>query len=660
VRAAPLGECVISKTFYLLTIYLFFCFISVCADDFNDLDPVVVSATRWETFGINTANSISVITYEDIQKSGALNVTEVLRGQGGIQITDQYGDGSRSTVSMRGFGANAQSNTLIMVDGRRLNNTDLRAPDLNTISLKDVERIEIIQGSSTVLFGDQAVGGVINIITRHQSENKIELSGAYGSYDTQLQSVIVNDRFANGFSYRLTGQRLLSNNYRDNNDRTYTNAFANVDYQWEEGNAFIEFQRVDEDLKLPGSLFIDQVKDDRKQTRFPNDFNDTETEIARIGSSFFLSHEWQVRAEFTNRRENIDGILTNIQFMQERHTQSFNPRIRGYLPLFNTSVVFGSDLEETDYNILALFGFGPAITNSTQNTESVYAQAIIPFDEYLTVTIGARKAWMENNIVDSFSFPAGMTLKDDQFAATYGLTLKPLPHLRMFMRKEDIYRFPLVDEETFVPFGTTGLETQTGESYEAGLEWSTPAWFAKITGYRLKLENEIDFDPIAGGFGANTNLDPTERTGLIVEGGLYVNAKLSFAAFYNYIDAEFSEGTFSGNKIPLVAEQQLLLTGNYSLNDYFQFHGEFFTIDERVATGDFANSFQHLAGYGVFNANVIFRYMNLEISGRINNLLDNEYNDFAATAFNPVTFGTETGFSPARERNYLLTLSYNL
>jgi iron complex outermembrane receptor protein len=650
----------ILKYFYLFTIYLIFCFIPVYADDTGELDPIVVSATRWETFGISTANSISVITYEDIQNSGALNITEVLRGQGGIQITDQYGDGSRSTVSMRGFGANAQSNTLIMVDGRRLNNTDLRAPDLNTISLKDVERIEILQGSSTVLFGDQAVGGVINIISRRQADKKIELNGAYGSYDTQSQSIIVNDQFANGFSYRLTGQRLLSNNYRNNNDRTYTNNFANIDYQWGRGNVFFEFQRVDEDLELPGGLFIDQVKTDRKQTRFPNDFNDTETEIGRIGSSYDLSHDWQARAEFTNRRENIDGILTNTQFMQERHTQSFNPRVRGYLPLFNTTIVLGSDLEKTDYSILALFGFGPALTNSTQNTESVYAQAIIPFDEYITVTIGARKSWMENDIVDSFSFPAGVTLKDDQFVATYGITLKPFHHLRLFMKKEDIYRFPLVDEETFVPFGTMGLETQTGESYEAGLEWSAPYWFARMTGYRLKLEDEIDFDPIAGGFGANTNLDPTERTGLIIEGGLYINDNLSFAAYYNYIDAEFSEGTFSGNSIPLVAEHQLLLTGNYALNDYFQLYGEFFTIDEREASGDFANTFQHLAGYGIFNANVIFRYKNIEVSGRINNLFDTEYSDFAASAFNPVTFGTETGFSPAPERNFLLTLSYNL
>ena len=360
--------------------------------------------------------------------------------------------------------------------------------------------------------------------------------------------------------------------------------------------------------------------------------------------------------DIVNRRENIDGIITNTRFQQERHTQGFNPRVRGYLPLFNTSVVFGGDLEEADYSILSLFG----ITNSTQETESIYAQAIIPFDEYVTATVGARKAWMDNDIVDSFSFPTGTTLKDDQIAATLGITVKPLSHLRLFLKMEDVYRFPLVDEETFVPFGTTGLQTQTGKSYEAGLEWNALSWFARLTGYRLKLEDEIDFDPIAGIFGANTNLDPTERTGFIAEGGLYVSENMSFAANYHYINAEFSEGTFRGNRIPLVAEHQLLLTGQYSLNDYFHLYGEFFTIDERVASGDFANTFQHLAGYGVVNANLVFRYKNLEISSRINNLMNSEHSDFAATAFNPVTFGTETGFSPAPDRNFLLTLSYNL
>ncbi|MFA7592969.1 MAG: TonB-dependent receptor plug domain-containing protein, partial [Thiohalobacteraceae bacterium] len=130
------------------------------------LEPVVVSATRSLQSSVPTPAAISIIDRTEIEASGALQITEVLRGRGGVQLSDPYGDGSRAVIGMRGFGENAAANTLILVDGRRLNNSDLAAPDLNSIALKDVERIEIIHGSAGVLFGDQAVGGVINIITR--------------------------------------------------------------------------------------------------------------------------------------------------------------------------------------------------------------------------------------------------------------------------------------------------------------------------------------------------------------------------------------------------------------------------------------------------------------------------------------------------------------
>ena len=128
----------------------------------TEIPAVVVSAARTQQSVLTTPASITVITREQIEASRARHIHEVLRSQGGVQIRDLYGDGSRATVDMRGFGETAGSNTLILVDGRRLNNPDIATPDLNSIALEDVERIEIVQGSAGVLFGDQAVGGVIN------------------------------------------------------------------------------------------------------------------------------------------------------------------------------------------------------------------------------------------------------------------------------------------------------------------------------------------------------------------------------------------------------------------------------------------------------------------------------------------------------------------
>ena len=100
------------------------------------LDTVVVSATRSEQSTVPTPASITVITEQEIAQSGARNVAELLRARAGIQVRDLYGDGSSGAVfDLRGFGSYAHSNTLIMVDGRRLNSAaDSSLPNISTIA----------------------------------------------------------------------------------------------------------------------------------------------------------------------------------------------------------------------------------------------------------------------------------------------------------------------------------------------------------------------------------------------------------------------------------------------------------------------------------------------------------------------------------------------
>ncbi|MEW8525886.1 MAG: TonB-dependent receptor plug domain-containing protein, partial [Candidatus Thiodiazotropha endolucinida] len=117
--------------------------------DVTNLPSILVSASRTIQTNPLTSSVISVITREEIEQSAAQNLLQLLSGHSGIQITSLYGDGSKATIDMRGFGPSAGANTLILVDGRRLNNSgDRAAPDLNSIDLRRVERIEIVQGSA--------------------------------------------------------------------------------------------------------------------------------------------------------------------------------------------------------------------------------------------------------------------------------------------------------------------------------------------------------------------------------------------------------------------------------------------------------------------------------------------------------------------------------
>ena len=220
------------------------------------------------------------------------------------------------------------------------------------------------------------------------------------------------------------------------------------------------------------------------------------------------------------------------------------------------------------------------------------------------------------------------------------------------MKREDNYRFPLLDEEMNVFTLTTTLETQTGVSYEAGTEWHNNWVQTSLTGYYLDIDNEINVDPTA--FLENINLDETEHTGLIYEIDLYPSEQLSIGALYTYTNTEITAGTFAGNDIPLVADHQLLINVNYHFMNYWNLNAEMFFISDMNAGGDFTGSLAELDGYEVVNLNLNLDYEHFSASAKINNLLDEEYNGSASVNF----FGT-VGFFPAPERNFILMAAYN-
>ena len=131
------------------------------------LGEVVVTATRTEQRMQQVPANVTVIDEEDIKNSNAKNVVDVLCTEEGIVVRDLLGNGKTSQVDLRGFGETAPANTLVLVDGRRINEIDLSGVDWMQIPLEQIERIEILRGTGSVLYGDNAVGGVINLSLIH-------------------------------------------------------------------------------------------------------------------------------------------------------------------------------------------------------------------------------------------------------------------------------------------------------------------------------------------------------------------------------------------------------------------------------------------------------------------------------------------------------------
>jgi iron complex outermembrane receptor protein len=132
----------------------------------DDEAAVIVTATRFADTDPRIPANISVITKRDIAEMPSATLPDILKARAGIDVRSVSGSlGIDATADLRGFGDTAASNTLILVDGQRINPIDMGSISWSAIPLAGVQRIEIIRGSGTILYGDRASGGVINIIT---------------------------------------------------------------------------------------------------------------------------------------------------------------------------------------------------------------------------------------------------------------------------------------------------------------------------------------------------------------------------------------------------------------------------------------------------------------------------------------------------------------
>ena len=129
----------------------------------QSLPPVVVTATRTEVPLNQLTTSLTVITSEEIRERQAETVSEVLRDVAGVNVIQTGSMGTATSVFIRG---SASNQVLVLVDGVEINSTTTGAYDFANLTTESIERIEVLRGAGGTLYGSQAVGGVINIITR--------------------------------------------------------------------------------------------------------------------------------------------------------------------------------------------------------------------------------------------------------------------------------------------------------------------------------------------------------------------------------------------------------------------------------------------------------------------------------------------------------------
>ncbi|MFT5879971.1 MAG: iron complex outermembrane receptor protein [Moritella sp.] len=625
-------------------------------------DETLVVIGRNVTTPLNIAANVNVIDSTEIKTSGVTNLTDLLRGRSGIQISDSN---SGAVISMRGFSASqAANNTLIMVDGRRLNNIDISAPSIGAIPLNQIERIEILNGSAGVLYGDQAVGGVIHIITKAPDSvgGNVQLSG--GSFNTYEGQANVFGAINEKWGIYLSGSYNEGDNYREHNANETSSILGRIQYKTELNTFFIESSYYDSYRELAGALTKEEFEQDPRQagsdpySDITHDDQREMTATLRLGYKHQLNSIWLWDTNLNFK----DTLQQNISYgspgEKTLELLEFNSKVIGNITASrgDANIVTGIDLSRGEVE----FDSG---RENIQTIASIYVQAIAPLTNDLRYIVGGRYSKIQDDLTDKSLYGVykdGVELNEDAHAFELGLNYHPSSNHRLYVRLDDNFRFAKVDEQAYTSPGVKGLKPQTGRSYEAGWDWTPASHTLSLSIYRLDLEDEIIFDvsapkPIDGQFvGANVNAEASTRYGSSLAWNWQVNSDLNTGLEYNYIDAEFTEGDNKGKSLSWVAEH----TGHGYAGLYFADNLQLFVeevyVGERYLDGDNSNSKDQLDDYWLTNVALNYARNNWSMSLRADNLLDGKYASSAvANAFGPDGYYSGTG------RSFRLTANYD-
>ena len=632
------------------------------------LDAVVVTASRYAETVESVPANVSVVTEQDIADSTARDVPGVLEKEVGLHVYDITGNGRSFRVDRSGFGATAALNTLVLVDGRRLNSPDLSGPDWKLIPLDRVARIEVVRGSrGSVLYGDNATDSVINIITK-QGGDKLSfgVEGAGGSYNTQNPSAYVSGSYQD-LTYALSGRYYKSDGYRDNSDTKEGDLGLNLDYVF--GNTAkvgLSAGYHEDDTGLPGALRQSTLDAgaDRRDSTHPLDFADTQDYYVQLSPEIYFLDNSYFKMPLSYRKRDQDFFAsflggefqgnTNIDYL------SASPQFVVQEPIggLDNTLTLGLDYYSADEDIgnESLF-FGSTSVGRFDLEKKNYGvyvhDEIYPLDP-LALSAGYR--W--DKVDYSFS-PTAPGVDDeadyDQGVFNAGLSYRFLDRSYLYFSFAQGFRYPVLDEifSFFTNTINVDLSPQTSNDYEIGVRHHfTDAIYANVNLFRLDTTDEIFFNAVTF---ANENLNAeTRRQGIEVSAG-YDAERYSLSGTYTYRDTEILGGDFSGNRVPNVPGHQASVDLVWRPRDGLTLALNGIYVGERYLEGDFGNSFGKLESYKVVNLKVKYNWQKYTAFLDLNNVFNEKYSAYGVLG----SFPSEPAFYPSPEFNFFTGLSYD-
>jgi iron complex outermembrane receptor protein len=635
-----------------------------------DLNPIVVTATRIGQYDYKLASNVTVLTQKDIKESNAQTVPEILSEALGVNVYN-YGTNKSSFVDIRGFGETAPSNVLVLINDRKINSVDLSGPDLMRVPIGSVERIEIIRGAGSVLYGDNAVGGVVNIITKKgkgQATGKVQQT--YSSYDSTSTSAEVSGD-QKGINYYLFSDYVNNGGYRDNSELLGKDYNARLGYDF--------FKKVDVDVNtswhedkygLPGALSDTDLDTlGRRGSSSPDDYAKTKDRSMNVT---FDVHPWKDEEEYYGNfavdylfrnRDAYDSFSCCGNTKRSIDTQGISGKYIYNQTILGKEVNFVSGVDYYD-NVNDIAGSNGSTINARVSKADIGVYTFLEYEmfSHLFANAGTRYQRANYRFKDFFN-TADVKQRPDNSVSTGGLKYEYAPGSNVHANYQQTFRYLATDEwfSTFTGVLNTDLKQQTGDQYEAGIKHNFKDMVTlEATPYIMNINHEIYFDPRTF---SNSNYDKTRRTG--VELGSEVDLlkfigadalnRLRLNTDYTYEDPQFKKGTNEDKQIPMAPHHQSNVRLSAGFLDHYNVSLTGRYVGSRYKISDIVNESSRLKGYGLADFKLSYNRDHYEVFGGVDNVFDKKY---IGTAVFVSGFGSFYYPSPARSYNVGMNLKF--
>lgn len=611
--------------------------ISQSAVDIVSPETVVVSAARVPVTLANAGSSVTVITREEIERRDPQYLSELLRSVPGLSVSANGGPGSFVQVRMRGGEAN---HILVLIDGVEANDfTFADEFDFGTLTTADIERVEIVRGSQSALWGSDALSGVINIITR-KAKNRTEASvgGEVGAYGTERADLALggtrgtlNARLGVGY-LESSGFNAAS---RGSEDDGYRNATGNLKLDWQASevlrvalnsrvvSARSEYDVAGEDGRLADTL---------SSYDYLQSYSGARAELDTFGG------HWQhvLKAGYTAVLTNYDGTVfprTDGRKHALAYQSTFHVETALGLPArHELSLAVDYDVETFEQVGQAVdygeFGIDDPNQDRRRHTLGYVAEYRLTLAEVNTVSIGGR--WDDNSDVKDIgtwrlalarNFPAtGTTI-----SAAYATGQKRPTFTELFGYSNNPVS-PFIGNPSLRAETSKGYDVGVRQSLAAGRAWVSATWFTQ----HLEDELQNQFFPLY----TIVNLEGTsKRRGVELAAEARFTAHLGASASYTYLDATYMQS--ETQRVDEVRRPNHQVSGSL----FFKGFDDRLTLDLHLdhagARGDdfydpmvFAVRRVSLAEYTLVGLSSAWRVSRgLRLTARIDNLFDDDYQE---------------------------------